>query len=101
MPPHYWWMISYLGLICTAFGYAIWFVIIRETDVNLAALTIFVQPVAGVAIAGIWLGEKLRWEQLWGSLAILAGLGLGLSRQIKRQGQRVPGASTEVATLGE
>jgi drug/metabolite transporter (DMT)-like permease len=84
MPPHFWWMILYLATICTAFGYAIWFVIIKETDVNVVALTIFVQPVAGVAIAAIWLHEPLHWGQLWGSLAIVAGLVLGLSRQIKR-----------------
>ena len=85
MPPHFWWMILYLATICTAFGYAIWFVIIRETDVNVLALTIFVQPEAGVAIAGLWLHEPLHWGQLWGSLAIVAGLVLGLSRQVKRE----------------
>jgi drug/metabolite transporter (DMT)-like permease len=76
MPPHFWWMILYLATVCTAFGYAIWFVIIKETDVNVVALTIFVQPIS--------LDEALHWGQLWGSLAIVAGLVLGLSRQIKR-----------------
>jgi drug/metabolite transporter (DMT)-like permease len=42
-----------------------------------------VQPVAGVAIASLWLHEPLHLGQLWGSLAIVAGLILGLSRQIK------------------
>jgi drug/metabolite transporter (DMT)-like permease len=84
MPPHFWWMILYLATVCTAFGYSIWFVIIKETDVNLVALTIFVQPVAGVAIAAFWLHEPLHLGQLWGSLAIVAGLVLGLSRQVKR-----------------
>jgi drug/metabolite transporter (DMT)-like permease len=37
-----------------------------------------------VFIAWLWLGEKLHWGQLWGSLAIVAGLVLGLSRQIKK-----------------
>ena len=51
--------------------------------VNVAALTIFAQSVFGVAIAALWLGEKLHWGQLLGSLTIVAGLALGLSRQIK------------------
>ena len=85
MPLHYWWLILYLSTICTAIGYAIWFVVIKETDVNVAALTIFAQPVAGIAIAGLWLHEPLHWGQFWGSLAIVAGLVLGLSRQIKTQ----------------
>jgi drug/metabolite transporter (DMT)-like permease len=83
MPPRLWWMILYLSTVCTAIGYAIWFVVIKETDVNLVALTIFAQPVAGVLVAWLWLHEALHWGQLWGSLAIVAGLILGLSRQVK------------------
>ena len=83
LPLEGWLEVSYLGLICTAFGYAIWSYAIREGDVNVAALTIFAQPVAGVAIAAVWLHEPLHRGQFWGCGAILAGLGLGLSRQIK------------------
>jgi drug/metabolite transporter (DMT)-like permease len=84
MPPHLWWMIAYMALFCTALGYAIWFVVIRETDVNIAALTIFAQPLAGVLIAAWWLHEPLHWGQFWGCTAIIAGLIVGLSRQIKK-----------------
>jgi drug/metabolite transporter (DMT)-like permease len=73
----------YLATVCTAIGYTLWFVVIRETDVNITALTIFVQPLAGVAIAAVWLHEPLHWGQLWGGLAIIAGLVWGLSRQVK------------------
>lgn len=83
VPLRLWWGIVYLGTVCTSIGYAIWFVVIKETDVNVVALTIFAQPVAGVAIAVLWLHEPLHWGQLWGSAAIVAGLVLGLSRQIR------------------
>ena len=83
MPLHCWWLIVYLAIICTAVGYAFWFVVIRETDVNVAALTIFAQPLAGVALAAVWLHEPLHWGQFWGSLAIVIGLVIGLSRQLK------------------
>jgi len=43
----------------------------------------FAQSVFGVTIAALWVGEKLHWGQLLGSLAIVAGLVLGLSRQIQ------------------
>ena len=85
MPARYWWMILYLSTLCTAFGYSVWYLVIRETDVNITALTIFVQPIAGLAIAYFWLREPLHLGQLWGSLAIVAGLILGLSRQIKTE----------------
>lgn len=99
MPAHFWWMILYLATICTAIGYAIWFVVIKETDVNVTAMTIFAQPVAGVAIAGLWLREPLHWGQFWGSVAIVAGLVLGLSRQIKAQPEQ--GMVRAVATEGK
>jgi drug/metabolite transporter (DMT)-like permease len=78
-----WMLLSAMAIICTFIGYSVWFVVIRECPVNLAALTIFAQAVFGVLIATVWLGEKLHWGQLWGCVAIVAGLVLGLSRQIK------------------
>ena len=83
MPPHLWWLILYLSTICTAIGYAVWFLVIKETDVNIVALTIFAQPVAGVFIAWFWLHEPPHWGQFWGSLTIVVGLVLGLSKQPK------------------
>jgi drug/metabolite transporter (DMT)-like permease len=80
MPLKGWIMIAYLSLICTVAGYSLWFVVIREAEVNLAAMTIFVQPVVGAAVALAWLDESLRWGQLWGSLVIVAGLIVGLWR---------------------
>ena len=75
-----WVLLLYLSLVCTVFGYGFWFVVIRETPVNIAVLTIFIQPVAGVIIAMIWLHEKPHWGQLWGITAIVAGLAVGLRR---------------------
>jgi drug/metabolite transporter (DMT)-like permease len=84
LPPHAWGMLAYLTLICTVLGYALWFFVIKESEVNVAALTVFMQPVVGVIIAMAWLNENLRWGQLWGSLIIVAGLVIGLSRQLRR-----------------
>ena len=73
-----WILLLYLSLVCTVFGYGLWLVVIRETPVNVAVLTVFIQPVAGLLIAMIWLHEKPHWGQLWGILAIVAGLAVGL-----------------------
>jgi hypothetical protein len=32
----------------------------------------------------LWLGESLRWGQLWGSLVIVAGLAIGWPRSSRR-----------------
>jgi drug/metabolite transporter (DMT)-like permease len=82
LPLQAWGLLLALAIICTVVGYSVWFVVIRECPVNLAALTIFAQSVFGVAIAAVWLHEQLHWGHLLGSLTIVAGLVVGFSRQI-------------------
>ena len=76
---------AYLVAICTVAGYIVWLAVIRETEVSVAVLTVFIQPVVGLAIATVTLKESLHWGQLWGSVAIVIGLVIGLSRQIQRK----------------
>jgi drug/metabolite transporter (DMT)-like permease len=83
LPVEAWVLLIALATVCTAIGYTIWFVVIRESPVNVAALTVFAQSVFGVALAGLWLREPLHWGQFFGCLAIVSGLVLGLSRQMK------------------
>ena len=94
LPPLAWCLLLGLAVICTAIGYSVWFIVIRECPVNVAALTIFAQSVFGVAIAALWVGEKLHWGQLLGSLTIVAGLVLGLSRQMQRPAHGGTGKAT-------
>jgi drug/metabolite transporter (DMT)-like permease len=82
LPGHAWTLLLALALICTVIGYTVWFVVIRDCPVNVAALTVFAQSVFGVALAAFWLHERLHWGQFLGSIAIIAGLAWGLSRQI-------------------
>jgi drug/metabolite transporter (DMT)-like permease len=91
LPLYAWGLLLGLAIICTVIGYTVWFVVIRECPVNVAALTIFSQSVFGVIFAALWVGEKLHWGQLFGSITIVAGLVLGLSRQVHRPAR--PGQS--------
>jgi len=84
LPLAAWGLLLGLAVICTVLGYTLWLVILRECPVNVAALTIFAQSVFGVGVAALWLGEKLHWGHLFGTLSIAAGLVLGLSRQVHR-----------------
>ena len=83
LSPQAWGLLVALAVICTVIGYSVWFIVIRDCPVNVAALTIFAQSIFGVAIAALWVGEQLHWGQLLGSATIVAGLVLGLSRQIQ------------------
>lgn len=72
-----WVLLLYMAVICTMAGYVLWLVVLQDAPVNLVALTIFVQPLAGVCIAHLFLREPFHWGQLWGALAIGAGLTIG------------------------
>jgi drug/metabolite transporter (DMT)-like permease len=82
-----WLLILALALLCTVLGYSVWLIVIRECPVNVAALTIFAQSMFGIAFAALWVHERLHWGHLMGSIAIVAGLAIGLSRQISRSGR--------------
>jgi drug/metabolite transporter (DMT)-like permease len=69
-----WLLVTYLATICTVAGYLLWFAVIRDTEINIAALTTFIQPVAGTAIAVLVLHESLHWGQILGGLVIGAAL---------------------------
>jgi drug/metabolite transporter (DMT)-like permease len=83
LPMRGWLEIAFLATICTAIGYAVWFAAMRVVPVNVVAMTVFTQPFSGTLIAVAFLGEQLHLGQLWGGLAIVIGLALGL-RQTKR-----------------
>jgi drug/metabolite transporter (DMT)-like permease len=83
LPPSAWAMLLYMGWLCTSGGYVLWLLIIRETPVNLVALTIFMQPLAGILIAHFWLGESLHWGHFWGGLSIGLGLAVGFIKTSK------------------
>jgi drug/metabolite transporter (DMT)-like permease len=95
LPLREWAVVSYLVVICTVVGYIVWLVVIRETDVSVAVLTVFLQPVVGLAIAFVALKEPLHWGQLWGSATICLGLLIGLSRQVGRA--RAAGGQSEIS----
>ena len=80
-----WLFVLGLAVLCTALGYTVWFLVIRECPVSVAVLTIFAQAVFGILIAAIWIGEPLRWEHLFGGLTIVMGLVIGLSRQMREE----------------
>jgi drug/metabolite transporter (DMT)-like permease len=78
LPLNAWLLLGFMGIIATLAGYAAWFFVLRDTDVNLVALTVFIQPLAGVPLAVWLLGEPLHAGHLWGSAAIATGLLIGL-----------------------
>jgi drug/metabolite transporter (DMT)-like permease len=96
LPGRAWLLVAFLSVVCTLAGYWLWFAVIREAPVSTVALTVFVQPLAGIVIAVEFLRESVRWAQLSGALAIFAGIAIGLSRQIQHSRNAPEGTSLEV-----
>src|SRR5947208_1609987 len=80
LPLSTWGRLVYLAVICTLVGYSLWYVVIRHTEVNVAGLTVLMQPMAGWLLSILWLHESVHSGQFWGAIAILAGLVIGLRR---------------------
>ena len=74
MPARDWWMILYLSTLCTAIGYAVWFAVIKVTDVNITAMTIFAQPIAGVADSGIMAARTVALGPMLGQRGDRGGI---------------------------
>lgn len=68
--------IMFLGVICNAVSYLLWNMILRHTDAGVMAVTLYAQPVGGVLVGWLWLGESLSLRGLTGAALIFAGIWL-------------------------
>jgi drug/metabolite transporter (DMT)-like permease len=69
-----WVSIVYLGAGASVLGYGGWYWALRRVPVNQAALTLFLQPIAG-ALFGYWLAsERFGWNTAIGGALILGAL---------------------------
>ncbi len=66
--------ILYLAFAVSCGAMAIWFVLLRRGDASKASAYLFLNPLLGLALGGLLLGEPLRAADLLGGL----GVGLGV-----------------------
>lgn len=81
LSPMHWLALGYLVILCTVVGYILWYYAVREMPVNLVALTVFMQPPAGVLFDLLLTGTEPRWSQVGGTACIALGLLVSLRRQ--------------------
>jgi drug/metabolite transporter (DMT)-like permease len=68
--------IIFLGVICNALAFSLWNSILKQTDAGTMAVTLNAQPLGGVVIGWLWLGEKLSAFGIAGAALILVGIWL-------------------------
>ena len=79
-------LVGFLALLCSAFGYTLWYVALAQDVTANVALTVFVQPVVGIPLAWAWVGERPDAPQLLGAAVILAAV----SAAFLRPGRSIP-----------
>ena len=75
-----WMSLGWMALVTTVFGYLAWFQGLTKVDGSAAAITLFIQPLLGTALAVILLHEQLTPITILGGVLIVASVFL-LSRQ--------------------
>ncbi len=73
-PPVVWVSVAYLGLIMTAFGYWLWYTLVRRHPVSQIAPFLLLLPLVSVLGGILFLGEALSWSSLIGGAVVLAGV---------------------------
>lgn len=75
-----WGLLAYLGILVTFVGFAVWFWGLRALPAARAGALIFLQPLSGLALASLILGDRLTPSFLLGCGLVLAGVYLAVAR---------------------
>jgi drug/metabolite transporter (DMT)-like permease len=70
-------LILYMGLGCSLFAYLYWMNALKDMPVSILALSLYVQPVLGVAWGACFLGETVGITTAVGAALILTAVWLG------------------------
>jgi drug/metabolite transporter (DMT)-like permease len=70
------WAVSYAILVVAVVGFTLWAWAVKRTDGSIVAATSTFNPVVGVFLAVIFLGEQIHLKEILGALLIFAGFGV-------------------------
>jgi drug/metabolite transporter (DMT)-like permease len=80
--------VFYLGMVNSAFCYAVWFVLMERHHVGNMGVFIFVQPVFGALMGVLWLKEPFGVYTAIGSAMVLSGVWLTTRPTVEERAQR-------------
>lgn len=69
-----WLAVVYLAIGCTVVGYLAWFILLRRAESRILGVSMYLQPVVGVAAAAVFLGESVTWRTFAGAALIIGSV---------------------------
>lgn len=78
-------VILYLGIICSAFGYAVWVKTMKHVKVGIMYFTLFLQPLLGPFVAYLLLGESLNKRILESGAFLLAAMAIVIAPYFRKK----------------
>lgn len=72
--PGAFWNMAYLGLIATSVGFVTWYLAVQRMGADRAGPGLGLVPVFGVALAVLFLDERLQWTHLLGGAVVVLGI---------------------------
>jgi drug/metabolite transporter (DMT)-like permease len=69
-----------LGVVCTGFAFLLFFRLVQDIGAGAALTVTFLIPVFGIAWGCMFLGERIGWNTVAGSILIVAGTALVAGR---------------------
>ena len=69
-----WLLMSASSLLALAFSYMVWYTAVQKIGSSRTAVYSNLTPIVAIAVAAIWLGERIGVPQLFGAALILSGI---------------------------
>ncbi|HEY3316463.1 MAG TPA: EamA family transporter, partial [Bacillota bacterium] len=74
LTPGTWVAVIYLGIVCTAVGYSLWYYALQSVTASVASTSVYLEPLVTAILAMAILGERLHTFTVIGGVAIVAGI---------------------------
>jgi hypothetical protein len=93
------WAICYAIFVVALFGFTLWTWAVKRTDGSLVAASATMNPLCGVLLATIFLGEHIHLKEVIGGLLILCGFVVVSYQKWKEMQQEQPQFQITLADL--
>lgn len=92
--PIWWWAIGVSGAFSNGLGLLLWNHSVQAWGAGRTSMFLNGLPISAMLVAALWLGESIRWPQLVGLAAVVAGVWLGTRVGPTEERPQMPAATS-------